>query len=419
MKNKLQFDENTLYKRLYEYMVGGDMGLLLRFAHEIWGMPVSSCDAHYNLLGMYPKTCIDDVSYDSYVQNGKVSEDLVQGFMEEQYMVSIMTSEEPYVIDWGFIRTPRAVFRLMEKETFYGAISIVLSGGYQWGPEDSALLKIIAASATQILARRRQSVQHSESVREWLFSALLQNREMGVESLNKVYASLDIAESELLQVLHITPVAQAQPFFADYFKRQMLMRFAGHPICAITGSVYVLLHHANALGLEQLLKQVEAYLNYQQGLLFAASEVFSGIKAVAAYRLQADFALTTGAQKGDKAIFLYKKYVLDHEFSTLGRQLPLHCTIPKELKVLLEYDRRNNTPYAETLRVYLYNFLNSNKTFLHFGIHRNTLLHRLNQIEQLAEISLNDENMLLRLLLAFKIIDACEIDEKALLQSGG
>src|SRR5699024_10546803 len=112
-----------------------------------------------------------------------------------------------------------------------------------------------------------------------------------------------------------------------------------------------------------------------------------------------------GAEKGIRSFSLYNDWALDHLLYTLRDQLPSSCYLPKELEILFKYDQENNSKYVETLKTYLYNFLDNHKTYNLLDIHRNTLLHRLNKIEELTGINLNDTVLLLRLLIAFKIME--------------
>ena len=64
---------------------------------------------------------------------------------------------------------------------------------------------------------------------------------------------------------------------------------------------------------------------------------------------------------------------------------------------------KNHIDYLNTLYVYLRSFLNSKKTVEYFGFHRNTLLHRLRQIQAITDIHLDNEQELLNLLLALEL----------------
>ena len=88
--------------------------------------------------------------------------------------------------------------------------------------------------------------------------------------------------------------------------------------------------------------------------------------------------------------------------------IPADCYTPAAIRRLEKYDRENHTDYLNTLSVYLRSFLNSKKTVEYFGFHRNTLLHRLGQIQTIADIQLDDEQELLNLLLALELRQLAE-----------
>ena len=57
---------------------------------------------------------------------------------------------------------------------------------------------------------------------------------------------------------------------------------------------------------------------------------------------------------------------------------------------LLDYDRDNNNYYLPTLRVYLSNNCNMTQTARQLFLHRHTLINRLNKIEDISGLNLND-----------------------------
>ena len=75
------------------------------------------------------------------------------------------------------------------------------------------------------------------------------------------------------------------------------------------------------------------------------------------------------------------------------------------LGVLIDSDKENNTEYMLTVKVFLENNNNiiasANKLF----IHRNTLINRINHIEQLTGRSLKDADVKMEYLCVFKLLE--------------
>lgn len=77
--------------------------------------------------------------------------------------------------------------------------------------------------------------------------------------------------------------------------------------------------------------------------------------------------------------------------------------IPPAVRKLADYDKANNTQYLETLDSLLGNNLNLSKTAKQLFIHYKTMLHRMNRICEIAEISLDDRQTRLDMELGVKL----------------
>lgn len=77
--------------------------------------------------------------------------------------------------------------------------------------------------------------------------------------------------------------------------------------------------------------------------------------------------------------------------------------IPPAVQKLANYDKANNTQYLETLDSLLGNNLNLSKTAKQLFIHYKTMLHRMNRICEIAEISLDDRQTRLDMELGIKL----------------
>lgn len=75
------------------------------------------------------------------------------------------------------------------------------------------------------------------------------------------------------------------------------------------------------------------------------------------------------------------------------------------LDTLIEYDRSKNSNLIETLKIYFETNYNLSETARKLFIHRQSLLYRINKIEQLCGISFKDHDMLVFLELCIHIYD--------------
>lgn len=109
-----------------------------------------------------------------------------------------------------------------------------------------------------------------------------------------------------------------------------------------------------------------------------------------------------GAKRG---VAPYNNLSFFELFSTLHKNNSSILLGNDSIQQLLSYDNKNNTAYVHTVRVYLAYGCNVSKTSQRLFIHRHTLMNRLEKIESMCDISLEDYYTRMYLSLALVIHD--------------
>ncbi len=113
--------------------------------------------------------------------------------------------------------------------------------------------------------------------------------------------------------------------------------------------------------------------------------------------LQAEAALKLGRES--QSMIWYSRfddYLLEYILSESSRQISPELLVSSRLDALLRYDRENKTELYRTLQVYLTNERNSLQTAKTLFIHRSSLVYRLERIQKITKIDLdNPKNRLL------------------------
>ena len=400
---KDNFSIGDFYQYLYECIISGSIPSLLLLVESLWKVPVSVIDTHYNLIDIQPKISIGDPTFDHIIKTGRIPDEMIHNFIEDQYLLTIIKHEEPFEISWGVAEeNHRMTYRLMENDILYGVISLVLTDSYQWSQDDSALLKPIAGAVTQIMSKSCQGLESGNHIKEWLFSSLLKEKSLDKASLSSLKEHLGISGHHYYRLIRLAPNERMSPYHLNYLHRRLRLHFQNHPCAQLGTELYILLHASFQDSLEKLLHQLSAFLSSDPGAILGVSKEFEHLKDASRFRIQADFCFDYACQNGLRGVHYYEVYMLHHIFSLLSSELPDNCYIPDSLRKLAAFDRKNGTSHMETLRIYLDSFLDNKKTIQVLGIHRNTLLYRLNQIEQITGIRLSDTQELTKMLIAFK-----------------
>lgn len=153
------------------------------------------------------------------------------------------------------------------------------------------------------------------------------------------------------------------------------------------------------------LEQIQAYLNKQHrtlSLFAGISSQTTDVSTLSKKVQEAYDALQFGHAFGNPIV----------KYNDMGvlRLLASHSNfenfaqiIPPAVQKLADYDKENNTEYLQTLDSLLGNNLNLSKTAKQLFIHYKTMLHRMNRICEIAEISLDDRQTRLDVELGVKL----------------
>ena len=94
---------------------------------------------------------------------------------------------------------------------------------------------------------------------------------------------------------------------------------------------------------------------------------------------------------------------MQHLIDICSKHMNLNMLCPMGLLKLELYDLRNDTQYSNTLYHYLKNERNVTLTSQQLHLHRNSLLYRINRINEITAFNLDDADLRFQLLLAFEI----------------
>lgn len=129
-------------------------------------------------------------------------------------------------------------------------------------------------------------------------------------------------------------------------------------------------------------KEMLERMNYRTGISIS----FQNLENVEEALIQADYCLSNGEQTlnffSDKILSF-----LCHEFSS---RISQDLLTTEALRRVISYDKRKNTEYMHTLKVYLENEMDITPTAQKLFIHRSSLIKRLDKLTSLLQDDLTD-----------------------------
>lgn len=116
------------------------------------------------------------------------------------------------------------------------------------------------------------------------------------------------------------------------------------------------------------------------------------------------------SRQTDRRIWYLYQFAYEYALELLLEKLTWQSTCHPAIIQLIQYDRENNSNSLETLQVYIENERNITKTALELHIHRNTLIYRINRIEDsILGTTLDDKELRDSLSFSFKCIEFSHI----------
>lgn len=141
------------------------------------------------------------------------------------------------------------------------------------------------------------------------------------------------------------------------------------------------------------------------------SNIFIGLSELKYNYLQACIALNIGRRyKPYKWIYHFDDIAPFYLVECCTKELPSNLVCSKKILTLINHDKKYDTDYYNTLRIYLENNLNAVKSSNDLFIHRSTFLYRIQKIKELINIDFDDKQSLLYFAISFNILEMSNLD---------
>lgn len=194
-------------------------------------------------------------------------------------------------------------------------------------------------------------------------------------------------------------------FFERVLQPAVMETVPGQP-CFPWKNMLVTLVEVDINGNQDKEKQ-EAFkeLSEKYHLVIGVSNCFSDISRFAEFYNQAQSALAFSSRMTsiDSPFLYFLDYALYMMLDRVDDDNLLDQYCHPALRRLLDYDAKKNTELFETLRIYTQTGFSISKTAQLLFSHRNTISYRIQQIEQLCGINMDDEQLLFNLQISFNI----------------
>lgn len=403
---RISMDFNLLYQRMFEAVSVGGIQNIAETASLVCSQPVVITDAAFRVLGVYPKSNQDDPIWDTMLQKGYVPHDMVMLFYQEKYMEFANSKPEMTLVNWGPLTDkPRVMTPILINGAVEGYAGMMCPNELYDASYDEAI-KIIAKAAAIGIERNTELDISSKPLAKVFISNLFNNLVLTASQLSTWQNNLGLSANMNYRLVGIKPYSAAGQGMLKYLTSSITSRFPNQLSLISENILYVLLFlspkEAESNKLPEKFDSLLESFDARCGI----SRAFSDLLKFSAYRQQVQILLNIAPKLySNRKSSEYDDCALEAMLSVSLEHLDYDNYSAPEIEALSAFDRENNTDYLSTLRVYLERLENSGDSAKVLDIHRNTLLYRINKIEELLSIDLKEPDVFTRLLLCFRLLE--------------
>ncbi|MCF0137537.1 MAG: helix-turn-helix domain-containing protein [Oscillospiraceae bacterium] len=400
-------DSSSFYSLLLKKLSYGSAADIVRAAAEFTGQHIVLLDPSYKVLASWPHELIGDPYWDAQQQYGYVPEENLHKIFENRCPDA--TFNGPTYITWSEVVCPRSASSIIHDGKLLGHISIYhtdksvpeediqefcscLENVFRVFLLNNSLVTTASTTVMSALVSKVFTGQHiSQAFRdEW--------KAISGDELKGGFLVATVSEQTLHKSI-LDLISTRLGNIHRYFAFAEIEKFGYILFYGIPSQNY----------LHSMLARLGDYLHGYR-LHCGVSDMFNDIGDVQYHMYQGRKALKLGGQLvGSELLHAYGSLRTDIMLSYICENMESKNYMHPLFRYLREEDKLNGTQYYQTLSVYLDCMCDSAKAARSLFIHRNTLLYRINHIEEAYNCSMDDEKFLKDILLSHL---ACSFGER-------
>ena len=395
--------ENSCLQIVEKYQ---DYRSLIRQTYQSCHVPVCLVDNQFTIIASAHEENSPFALFEDEIQ---INLDTVNDIISNPHMRNLETARG--IFDFDYDRNYK-LYNFRSGGKYCGRLIIGIQDARFAGRDSLILGKL--AEFVELLLQRYGSFQFTSSVQTYLHSFLsdsLAGKVPHSRDINRLGQNTGWQESHAYLMVYFLPEHRLKKeLYPPYLISQVEERWRG--ACAVEqqGNVVMLLN-LSMYGADRLqdFYQSLAYL-VRDGLMIAGcSRTFSGLRELNVYFKQSVYAIEFGRKKDStRWYFRFDDYGLEYllNYGT-GIFKPEQVCHPALLQ-LRQHDQIRQTSYYLTLFTYFEQRFNMSQAAGRLYIHRSTFINRMERIQELTRLNLEDYDTRLYLELSFRLLQEPE-----------
>lgn len=403
MEHSINFLE--LYEKIFKILPRNNIQKLMEVCYEIVGVPILTVDVMYNLLGIAPSVKTGDFHWDYLLENRGYETDMIVGLYEDGIMQSVNNRDAPYVVDWGSCKdAPKIQGIIKVNDIVEGYVTMQCT--YEQITPDRLKAMDIIMNVCALFFRENDSESSMQYTYQKVFAGELFNNRIKTQKQLTIWRNdMDCDLNPPYQIFAVSTSDKSEKNVLSYIWK-LSQQFSPYQFGLIQKNILYVLHYnlkkrTSWESEETLFTKTLKRFNACCG----ASRSFADLLHAPDYIKQAEDAMTLGqTRNGASGVYYYEELYLPAILAPRVNQMSRVNYISPAIPLLEAYDRTNSTEFLNTLECYTRNLYHASDTAKQLHIHRNTLLYRLQKIEEIGAFSLKDYDTVLHLMISFYML---------------
>lgn len=271
---------------------------------------------------------------------------------------------------------------------------------------DFTLVKIFGTFLQKALQRQEPSNFNRPQGLDYVLTNLLQHHLITEERISVVVTNLQWDIHDTYFCILMTPQMENTEDVLNPLAFQLTLTLPTNCYTIFKKQILLLFNLTQAKTTREHIISLCPPLLRDNLLKAGISTEFHDFKDLYYYYLQTESALELG-RKNNPSFWYYRfeDYSLRYLIEKCSTKQVSTALIPDGLKKLIHYDKQKGTDYTQLLRIHLENNMNIAETVRKTFLHRNTVLYRMNRIQEISQLDLNDYETRLYLQISYKILD--------------
>lgn len=384
-----------------------DLQALVDLGYQMLGNPFTITDLSVKLLASTGETLVtDDPVWNELQITKNFNFETYSYYVKESLFNEIAKHKKPFYWLDPYCKYPRIIGEISINNRNV-AVLVACAHNQDFREFDKEIVSLLCDAFSIELQKNKYNHLSQGLLHQCFLLDLLDDKFKDESKIDERIKILGLKLKRKLFVLFLdTQNFDATKSTLPYLREEVEHKLANSSAIIYNSNIAILASCENEMHfLENESKVLREFMitnNLQAGI----SRSFTDLTEVREHYLESVEALKLGnLLKKETHFFRYADYLIYDLINCHADNENYKRFLHRSLLKLMEYDKKNNTEFVHSFHIYLRSFKNIKDSATALNIHRNTMFYRIEKIESILNVDLNDVDILFQLYLSYRILE--------------